>query len=331
MKARLIGKSGVKQAIPSKAFGRAKHLSWSSDDSLETTLRRLNAAPACRRNGVSITSAYGPAALRGKAASEAAGAHVDPVARHRADWEERFPMEGTRSGTSECWQRPNSIQLLAAAIGVLPLYSSLIIFQLHRGQPPSVQGFIFYLAVISPLAIVVALVLLRVLCKETPKDLNLRAGKVSSDLLATLLLSTFTLLANVVANAVLSGLLPESATTSVRDLFLEMTRTPASFVVFAGPLLLFGAASEELIRAFLLSRLWKVWGSQIAKLLAVLVSACLFGLIHVYRGPLHVAWTGIYGLIMGLYYLRFGRLAPLILAHYATNALQVFVVAAQAP
>jgi len=35
--------------------------------------------------------------------------------------------------------------------------------------------------------------------------------------------------------------------------------------------------------------------------------------------------ASIFGLIMALYYLRFGRVAPLILAHYLTNALQVIV------
>lgn len=241
-----------------------------------------------------------------------------------------FSKERELSLTSTGWNRQKSLHLLAAAIVVIPLYSSLIVTQLRRGQPPSTQGFILYLAVISPLAIVIALLLLRFLCGERPQDLNLSPGKLSSDFVATLLLSVFTLIANVASYSILSELLPGSGDTGVRDLFLEMTKTPRSLAVFAGPLILLGATSEELIRAFLLSRLWKVWGSHAGKALAVLISACLFGLIHVYRGPLHVAWTGIYGLIMGLYYLRFGRLVPLVLAHYVTNALQVLVVAGQA-
>ena len=38
----------------------------------------------------------------------------------------------------------------------------------------------------------------------------------------------------------------------------------------------------------------------------------------------------IFGLIMAFYYLRFGRVVPLILAHYVTNALQVVVFSALA-
>jgi membrane protease YdiL (CAAX protease family) len=91
-----------------------------------------------------------------------------------------------------------------------------------------------------------------------------------------------------------------------------------------------GAASEEIIRAFLLSRLWKVWPSTAGKWLAVVISAGLFGLIHLYRGPVIATWTAIFGFIMALCYLRFGRLLPLVLAHYLTNALQLVVFAVSA-
>lgn len=240
-------------------------------------------------------------------------------------------MSSTRSEPhklSKPWQSKAWIQLLAAMIGVLPLYSSLIVHQLGRDQPLSIQGFVFYLAVISPLAIVITLLLLRILCGENPQDLNLRPGKLSSDLLAALILSPVIIVANVISNQFLSELFPDSAAnTSVRNLFVELAGNPRLLALFVGLLIPLGAASEEAIRVFLLSRLWKAWPSTMGKSVAVVISACLFGLIHVYRGPSSVAWTAIFGLIMALYYLRFGRVAPLILAHYVTNALQVAIFA----
>jgi membrane protease YdiL (CAAX protease family) len=234
---------------------------------------------------------------------------------------ESFELSKPRQG--KAW-----IQLLAVMIGVVPLYSSAIIRHFWKDQPISTQGFVFYLAVISPLAIVIALLVLRFLCGENPRDLNLRPGKVPSDLLAALILSPVILVANVVSNQALSELLPDyAADTSVRNLFGELARNPGLLVLFLGLLIPLGAASEELIRAFLLSRLWKVWPSTTGKLAAVLVSAFLFGLIHGYRGPAGIAWSAIFGLIMALYYLRFGRVVPLIVAHYATNALQVALFA----
>ncbi len=240
-----------------------------------------------------------------------------------------FSKQRELSPPPKPWQRKARIQLLAAAVGVLPLYSGLIIYQLRKGQPPSTQGFILYLAVISPLAIVIALLLLRYLCGENHRDLNLRPGRLSSDLLAALILSPVILVANVVSQFFLSELLPGSSSNpSLKYLFVEMAGDPRLLVLFVGPLLFVGAAAEEVTRVFLLSRLWKVWQSTVGKLVATVISAGLFGLIHLYRGPVHVAWTSIFGLIMALYYLRFGRVVPLVLAHYLTNALQVVAVVA---
>jgi len=213
-------------------------------------------------------------------------------------------------------------------LGVLPLYSSLIILQLLSDWRLSIQGFTLYFTVIAPLGIVIALLPLRFLCGENPRDLNLRPGKPSSDLLATLILSLLIIAVGLISNRFLSELFPQSPpNTSITNLFVKLARNPGLLALFAGPLFLLGATSEEVIRVFLLSRLWKVWPSTPARLVAIVISAGLFGLIHLYQGPDNVLWTAIFGLIMALYYLRFGRVVPLVLAHYLTNALQVVVFA----
>jgi membrane protease YdiL (CAAX protease family) len=223
-----------------------------------------------------------------------------------------------------CADREAPTQWLAVALGVLPLYSISIFLQLRRAQPPTLAGLVFYLAVVSPLAIVVVLLLLRYLCRENLRDLDRKPGKPSSDLLAALVLSLGILVANVVSNFVLSGLLPSTAPrTGIGHLFVEAARSPGRFALFVGPLVFLGAASEEIVRVFLLTRLWKVWPSGRGRGIAVALSAGLFGLLHFYRGPAHVAWTTLLGLILALHYLRFGRVLPLILAHYLTNAIQV--------
>jgi len=239
-----------------------------------------------------------------------------------------------KSGPSELSRPLRSTaarQLLAVIIFALPYYSSSILLHLWREQPLSTQQFMHYLAVIAPLSIVVALLLLRFLCGEKLKDLNLRPGKLTSDLLATLVLSVVIVVANVISHEVLSGLLADSAdNTGVRNLFAEMTGDPRLMVLFLGLLIPLGAASEEVVRVFLLSRLWKVWPSVTAKLVVVVISACLFGLSHAFQGPTGIAWTTICGLIMALYYLRFGRVVPLLLAHYVTNTLYVVIFAVSA-
>jgi membrane protease YdiL (CAAX protease family) len=235
--------------------------------------------------------------------------------------------EVSRPRQTKAWK-----QLLAVVLGVLPLYSGMIFIQILNEHELSVRAFTVYLAVIAPLAIAVALLLLRLLCAENPRALNLRPGKLSWDLLATLVLSLVIIVVNVVSTRLLTELLPEArSNASVRNLFSELAGKPGLLVLFAGPLFFLGAASEEVIRVFLLSRLMKVWHSATGKLLAVVISACLFGLIHLYRGPVRVVCAAIFGLIMALYYLRFGRVLPLILAHYLTNAFQVLVFVVLGP
>lgn len=218
--------------------------------------------------------------------------------------------------------------MLAAVAAVAPLYAGLIAYQLRERQPVSLQGFIFYLAVISPLALVFALLLLRFLCGESPRQLNRKPGKLTRDLLAALVLCPVIIVANVVSQGLFSALLPNAAPdTSVRDLFMELARNRGLLVLFVVLLIPAGAAAEEVTRMVFLGRVWKVWSSASGRLLAVVISAGLFGLIHSYQGPVHIAWASVFGLIAALYYLRFGRAVPLILAHYLTNALQVIVFA----
>lgn len=240
-----------------------------------------------------------------------------------------FSTQGENPEIATPWQGRASTQLLAAALAVLPLYSGTIAYHLFRGiQPLSVRGAVFYLAVMAPLAIVVVLLLLWFACGESCHELNLRPGTLPKDVLAALLLCPVIIVANVVSNFFLQALLPDAASTSVRAIFVDMAGNPGSLVLFAGPLLFLGAASEELVRVFLLSRLRKVWPSPAGALVAVVLSAGLFGMIHLYRGAVHVASAAVFGTITALYYLRYGRVVPLMLAHYATNALQVTVVAA---
>jgi membrane protease YdiL (CAAX protease family) len=236
-------------------------------------------------------------------------------------------IEASRPRQINAWR-----QLLAVVLGVLPLYSGLIMIQILNEHQLSVRAFTVYLAVIAPLAIAVALLLMRLLCAENLRALNLRPGKLSSDLLAVLVLSLVIIVVNVISTRLLTELLPEArSNASVRNFFGELAGKPGLLVLFAGPLFFLGAASEEVIRVFLLSRLWKVWPSTPAKLVAIVISACLFGFIHLYRGPVGVAGAAIFGLIMALYYLRFGRVLPLMLAHYLTNTLQILVFAVRGP
>ncbi len=216
--------------------------------------------------------------------------------------------------------------MLAAFIVIVFLYLFPVIYLLRKNQPLSSEAYLFYLTVFCPLNIIVIFILQRFLCRERYMDLELREGRISTDLAVTFLLSLLLLLSNVFLQRLLALVLPDPPGTNVRSFFLEMSEAPVRLLGFIGPVLFMGAAAEELTRIFLLSRLWKLMPSGKGKLLALVISAVLFGLIHVSRGPTHVVWATFVGLIMGLCYLRFGRVLPMILAHYLTNAIQVMLV-----
>lgn len=232
---------------------------------------------------------------------------------------------------SKQWQNRAWIQLLAVSLGPLPVYAVLFAMGLLSDEPYSPRDFILYSTAISAPIIIVLLLLLRYLCGEKPRELNLKPGRWTSDLLAAGILSVVTLAANIVSNGLLSELLPAPPNTSVVDLFGWLHQNPAMLALFLGVLLWIGVAQEELTRVFLLSRLWKAWQSPTIKWGSILLAASLFGVSHAWQGPARIVWTGIYGLIMGVYYLRFGRVAPMIISHYATNALQVVVFALRMP
>jgi membrane protease YdiL (CAAX protease family) len=225
----------------------------------------------------------------------------------------------------------SATQLLAVALGPIPVYAYLFASGLLSEQPYSPQDFILYATAISLPIIIGLLLLLRYLCGEKPRELNLKPGAWTKDLLAAFILSVVTLSANVLANGLLSGLLPAPPNTGIINLFTWLNQSPAMLALFLGVLLWIGVAQEELTRVFLLSRLWKVWPSTAAKLGAAVFAAVLFGLSHAWQGPSRIVWAGMYGLIMGLYYLRFGRVGPMIISHYLTNALQVVVFVLRMP
>jgi hypothetical protein len=89
--------------------------------------------------------------------------------------------------------------LLAVVLGVLPLYAGLVLLELRGEGALSVRAFVMYLAVISPLSIAVVVLLLRVLCGESLRSLNLKPGRWPRDLRHALLLSLVVLVANVIS------------------------------------------------------------------------------------------------------------------------------------
>lgn len=224
-----------------------------------------------------------------------------------------------------------SSQIAAVILGPVLVYTALFAIAILSENPYSPRDFILYATAISAPIIILLLLLLRFLCLETPRDLNLKPGKWSTDFLAAIILSFVTLTANIASTSLVSELLPSPPNTAVVNLFTWLHQSPVMLALFLGLFLWIGVAQEELTRVFLLSRIWKISPSSSIRCVTILFAAVLFGLSHAWQGPTRIVCASIYGLIMGMYYFRFGRVAPMIISHYFTNALQVVVFAFHMP
>ncbi|RMG24946.1 MAG: CPBP family intramembrane metalloprotease [Bacteroidetes bacterium] len=80
---------------------------------------------------------------------------------------------------------------------------------------------------------------------------------------------------------------------------------------------------EVIYRAFLINRLTQLGGSsKTAKVVAVMLSAIVFGLVHYSWGPTGIVQTACMGLVLGICYLRLKkRLWILVLAHAYMDTL----------
>jgi membrane protease YdiL (CAAX protease family) len=227
------------------------------------------------------------------------------------------------------WQHEAWRQILAILLGAVPIYAMLVITHLTRDRPYTLNGYFFFVGGVSSIMIVLLCLLLWFLCGERVSDLNLRGGTWWGNALATVLLTALTLGVLVLTKGPLERILPRvpDSDSGLGNLFSGLAQSPWKLVLFVGPVLLIGVAQEELTRVFLLSRLWKLSPAIGWRWFGVVLSAVLFGLAHLYQGPAGMVSTGISGLIMAIYYLVFGRIWPMVFAHYLHDALQfVFIV-----
>ena len=74
---------------------------------------------------------------------------------------------------------------------------------------------------------------------------------------------------------------------------------------------------------FCINRLTAIWPGAPGRWAGVLVSSVVFGLMHYYQGPSGVVSIGIMGLASAVFYVRRGRIWPLIVAHALYDAVSI--------
>jgi len=222
------------------------------------------------------------------------------------------------------WQRTRWVQVLAILLGYTP---PLVVFILQFiGESATAQGYMIYAMGYTLFVLAVQLLILWFLCGEKPKLLNLKPGKWWKDLLGGIALVAITLTMKFALDPLIASFFHRASDTEsgMIDLVNILAGNPWLAALFLGPALFIGVAgSEELTRVFFITRWMKIFPSKVWLGVGVFLSAALFGLNHIAQGMAGIISVALNGLVMVLWYLRFGRIFHLVVAHYLYDAIQL--------
>lgn len=163
---------------------------------------------------------------------------------------------------------------------------------------------------------------------ETWQDFGLGLNKVSfkaalkifwlSLLVFVLALAGFIIGSIIMAN--ITGI-PESADMSNYDYLKD--NIGMLLLSLIGVYIVSSFGEEVIYRAFLIKRISELgMDTKMARIVAVILSAIIFGLVHYSWGPMGVVQTGFMGLVLGICYLKLKkRLWILVLAHAYMDTL----------
>jgi membrane protease YdiL (CAAX protease family) len=213
---------------------------------------------------------------------------------------------------------------LALALGLLPPYLFVVFARFSQGRGFVLHELVLYPLVLGTGSLAAILALHRYLCGEPLGTLNPRGGTLARDTVAGLALAAGFVVFTFAAQPVLSRLVAPHRNPEGITLVLGLLKHPLLLLVWFGPVLWIGiAAFEEVARAFCIGRLMAIWPGAPGRWAGVCVSTAVFGLMHYYQGPSGVISTGIIGLASAVFYVRRGRIWPLIVAHAMYDAVSL--------
>ena len=219
------------------------------------------------------------------------------------------------------FQQSNTAQLLAIGLGVLPIYALAFMGGIEMvnsgefsipGVADSMQMVVFETLLFGGLLTL----LLYLMCGDNLASLQLKTASLADDFSSGIVI-TFILLGSLMLLGLMLNAFSFNEVPDTNIALAEaLAANPLLLAIWLGPVIIIKAAVlEEFTRVFLLTRLWKVWSSPEDKEAAVVLSALLFGLGHIYQGAVGVVGTALIGYILGKAYLKGGRFLPLVIGH----------------
>jgi hypothetical protein len=223
------------------------------------------------------------------------------------------------------WQGRRSTHLLAALAGLVPMVALVLWTYVLRESPLTVAGLLLWPLLGGGCLILWLLFLHILVAGDCLESLGLRKGQAWLDLLLGAAGSLVLLAMKLGFQATLARFLPASPPAEeIVELLSGLSRNPWLLAVWLGPVVWIGIAGfEELWRAFMLRRLWRVWSGRIGRWASLLIVSALFGLAHFYQGPAAVVEIGLMSIPMGWVFMATGRLRTLIVAHALYDSIQI--------
>ena len=227
------------------------------------------------------------------------------------------------------WQNHPITQILAVIVVYVPLYFFALWTHLS-GRTLTLKELFLYPLLFGSGGIVLTLLIFRFVCGECLASIQLKPGKWYIDIAAGVVLGFLSLGLKMIQGTLQSKWMPSVSNPASEDtlaFFIGIAHNPLLVAIWLGPVVWIGVAGfEELTRVFMLDRLWKVWPKPVAVWLVLILSAVLFGLVHIYQGPISMFFIAVQGLLYGWYYMRYGRVWPLVIAHAIYDSLQVIQI-----
>jgi membrane protease YdiL (CAAX protease family) len=217
------------------------------------------------------------------------------------------------------WRHALAVLLLGLLPTVLAVW--------HRSRESS--GFaglelLTYPLIFGTLGIALLLAAQRQFIRRPLRELSPGAGRLALDMAWGLALTALYFLLFFLARATLMGALEFRPNQEMLGLMLDLREHTWMVLTWFGPVLWIGIALfEELLRVFLLTRLWSLSCRWVWIAISIGIVALMMGLAHWSQGPYGVVTISIKGILIGAWFYRYRRLLPLVIAHALYDGLQV--------
>jgi len=162
-------------------------------------------------------------------------------------------------------------------------------------------------------------------CGDGPEGLGLRVGRPWLDIGLGVLLSLVLLAFHFGFAVTVARLLPpRPPVEEMIELLDGLSRNPWLLALWLGPVVWIGVAFfEELLRVFLLRRLWCVWSGPLGKWVVILGVSAVTGIAHGYQGSAAMLSIGLMSVFKGWFFMVTGRIRALVVAHALYDSAQI--------